>query len=100
MKFSEILSRLLGGNPVPVRPPAPPVAQPKRHPNYTIPDDCWMQSKKVVSQLDTIGRSYNRHIWDPQGREDYQHDWGVMLAHDDLQSVSLELLAADKTVVF
>ncbi len=100
MKFTDILNRLFGDNPAPVGPPAPPVPQPKRDPNYTIPDDCLMQSKKVVSQLDLIGRSYGLPIWAPQSKEDHQHDWGVMLAHDDLQSVSLELIAADKTVPY
>ena len=100
MKLNDIFKKLFGNKPVPTPPPAPPVPQPKRDPNYTIPDDCLMQSKKVVSQFDTIGRSYNLPIWAPQSKEDHQHDWGVMLAHDDLQSVRLELLAADKTVLF
>jgi hypothetical protein len=56
--------------------------------------------KKVVSQFDLVARSYNLPIWAPQTAADHQHDWSVMLAHGDLQSASLELLGADKTVLF
>jgi hypothetical protein len=97
MKLNEIIGSIFGNNPPPNPPPAP---QPKPTPGFTIPADCSLQVKKVVSQFDLVARSYNLPIWAPQTAADHQHDWGVMLAHSDLQSASLELLAADKTVLY
>ncbi len=96
MILNNILNGIFGDKPA----PKPPATPPKPTAGYAIPPNCWMQAKKVVSQFDTIGRSYNIPIWAPQTAADHQHDWGVMLAHGDLQSVRLELLAADKTVLF
>jgi len=97
MKLNDILNGIFGNNPAPTPRPAP---QPNPAAGYTIPANYCMQAKKVVSQFDTIGRSYYLPIWAPQTAADHQHDWGVMLAHGDLQSASLELLAGDKTVLF
>jgi hypothetical protein len=99
MKLNDILNNLFGNNPPPKQPPAP-AAQPKPTVGFTVPPDCAMQVSKVVKQFDLVARSYNLPIWAPQSAADHLHDWGVMLAHGDLQSASLQLLAADKSILY
>jgi hypothetical protein len=99
MKLNDILNSLFG-NHHPPKPPPAPAPQPKPTVCFTVPPDCAMQVSKVVKQFDLVARSYNVPIWAPQSAADHLHDWGVMLAHADLQSASLELLAADKTVLY
>jgi hypothetical protein len=59
-----------------------------------------MSVKKVMSQFGTIARSYNLPLWSKEEKWKYQQDFAVMLAHEDLESVRLELLAQDNSVIF
>lgn len=100
MKLSDIIDSLLGNSPPPTPPPAP-APQSKPTVGFRLPPDCAMQVRKVVNQFDLVARSYNLPIWAPhQGSADHLHDWGVMLAHGDLQSASLQVLATDKSILY
>ena len=61
-----------------------------------------LDTRKTVAAFDFILRSLGRQpAWaTPQLRENYEHDLAVMLKHGDLQTASLELLAADRTVLY
>ena len=71
-------------------------SQPLAH----VLDGAEMQAKKVMSQFGTIARSYNLPLWANDEKWKYHRDFAVMLAHDDLKSIRLELLAQDSTVLF
>ena len=66
------------------------------------PDRHLLDASKTVAAFDIILRSLGRQpAWaTPQQRENYIHDLAVMLQHGDLQTASLELLAADRTVLY
>jgi hypothetical protein len=51
-----------------------------------------LQATKVLSQLGTIARSYSLHLWSKDEKWKYENDFAIMLAHEDLESVRLELL--------
>ena len=61
-----------------------------------------LDASKTVAAFDFILRSLARQpAWaTPQLRENYEYDLAVMLKHGDLQTASLELLAADRTVLY
>ena len=110
------------GGPAPRRPTAPtpiPVVRHDNHPQQrnggeSLPprtnqpgngrdsDGFLLDARKTVATFDFILRSLARQpAWTtPRQRENYEHDLAVMLKHGDLQIASLELLAADRTVLY
>ncbi|PWU14395.1 MAG: hypothetical protein C5B50_17610 [Verrucomicrobia bacterium] len=59
-----------------------------------------LHARKITSQFGTIARSYGLTLWPKEEKWKYQHDFEVMLAHEDLDSIRLELLAQDNSVLF
>jgi cold shock CspA family protein len=56
--------------------------------------------EKALDTLTLVDRAYSLGIWpSPEEKDKWQHDLGVFPTFDNLNSLSLELLGADKTVV-
>jgi hypothetical protein len=101
-------------NPSPGPPPHPAVgrngnvpqpAAPRfrgTHPAGGLPTGHRLDAQKTISAFDFILKSLGRATpWQsPQKRDQYIHDLAVMLDHGDLKTASLELLAADRSVVY
>src|ERR1051325_65175 len=94
MKFSHILNHCCGGQ------QKTNCQAPNLAPATLRPCELEMNAKKVTSQFGTIARSYNLHLWYKNERRNYEHDFAVMLAHEDLESIRLELLAKDNSILF
>lgn len=94
MKFSRILNHFCGGQ------PQINGQRSTNAPATTTPDEVQLSVKKVTSQFGTIARSYNLPLWSEDGKRNYEHDFAVMLTHGDLDSIRLELLAHDSSVLF
>jgi hypothetical protein len=94
MKFSSILNHFYGGQ------PQSNGQCPNSEPVTHTPVAAEMSAKKVTSQFGTIGRSYDLPLWSKEEKQNYEHDFAVMLAHGDLESIRLELLAQDNSVLF
>jgi cold shock CspA family protein len=61
-----------------------------------------LAASKTIQAFDFLLRSFGlARPWDnADGRENHAHDLGVMLRQGDLEWASLELLAADQTVLY
>ena len=60
-----------------------------------------LAASKAIAQLAFIDRSYNLNIWPTEeSLQIWTYDIGLMLEHQDLQHVRLELLDADRAVLF
>lgn len=59
-----------------------------------------LQSSKVVENIHFILRSYGVDNWSPEYKSDLKHDIAVKLDYADIKRVSIELLAADNTILY
>lgn len=89
----EWFKALFSGN----QPPTP-VPQPK--PTFAPAAHVKAEVKEAIHTLALADRAYGLGIWaTPEEKEKWLNDLGVFLAFDNLESVSLQLLGADKTLV-
>jgi cold shock CspA family protein len=96
----DSLKSLLNGKQVP--PPSPmPHPVPSVHlARFAMPGPVRLETKKAIHTLTLVDRAYALGIWSsPEEKAKWLNDIGVFLAFDNLNSISLELLGADKTVV-
>ncbi len=96
----DSLKALLNGKQVPPPSPMPhpvPSVPPAR---FTMPEPVRLETEKAIHTLTLVDRAYALGIWSsPEEKAKWLNDIGVFLAFDNLNSISLELLGADKTVV-
>lgn len=65
-----------------------------------MPEPVRLEATKAIHTLTLVDRAYSLGIWpSPEEKAKWLNDIGVFLAFDNLNSMSLELLGADKTVV-
>lgn len=66
-----------------------------------FPRDISLQVSKALRQLYRVDAAYGLKLWNSASQQDqWQHDLSVMLAHNDLKAVTLQVLATDGTVPF
>jgi cold shock CspA family protein len=108
--FLDFLRRLFGfAPPVPTDSSKGDLAasrHPHNHANKTpkkhmrVPEKYRLQVSKAIEQIAFATRSYDLPKFRAAGEKNqWIHDLGLMLAHDDLADVRLELLGDDDTVV-
>jgi cold shock CspA family protein len=91
------IKALLNGNPSPS--PAPALA-PTPKANFVMPENIRLEVSKAIHTLSLTNAAYNLGIWSsPEAKAQWVNDIGVFLAFNNLSSVVLELIGADKTVV-
>jgi len=74
----------------------PPVSKPP----FVLPEHVKAETKEAIHTLQLVDTSYGLGIWSTaEEKEKWLNDVGVFLAFDNLESIRLELLGADKTVV-
>lgn len=96
----DSLKALLNGNQVPPPPPRPHTVPPGPPVRFTMAEPVRLEAQKAIHTLTLVDRAYNLNIWSsPEEKAKWLNDVGVFLAFDNLNSISLELLGADKTVV-
>ncbi len=60
-----------------------------------------LEISKTVEQMDFVSRSYGLGIWPtPEVKSIWKHDLGLMRECLDLKQVRLELIGADRSIVF
>jgi len=85
------LNLLLTGN-------KPPTPTPK--PNFVMPESVKLEARKAIHTIAITDRAYNLNIWPTaEEKEKWLNDIGIFLAFDNLNSISLELLGLDNTIV-
>jgi len=93
LQLPEWLKSLLMDNPSPT-PPTPPT------PPFVIPERAKSEAREAIHTLQLVDTSYGLGVWPtPEEKGKWLNDIAVFLAFDNLNSISLELLGADKTVV-
>ena len=93
LQLPEWLKSLLTDNPSPTPAPTP-------RPPFVIPERAKSEAREAIHTLQLVDTSYGLGIWPtPEEKEKWLNDIAVFLAFDNLNSISLELLGADKTVV-
>ena len=99
----DSLKTLLNGSQPPIPQPAPGPAsapQPPRQAEIALPEGIKLEAKKAIHTLALVDRAYNLGIWASQEvKAKWVHDLTVYLYFHNLAGVTLELLAADKTVL-
>jgi|GEM_PF-830927 cold shock CspA family protein len=82
--------------------PAPSWCGGRRPKGKKQPTGHHLDAQKTIAAFDFILKSIGRDTpWQsPRKRDDYIHDLAVMLDHDDLKTASLELVGADRSVVY
>ena len=93
MKFPRILNHVCADQ------PQTNGQRPNSETGTHTPGEVQMGAKKVTSQFGTIARSYNLPLWSEDEKQNYEHDFAVMLAYGDLGSIRLEFLAQDNSVL-
>jgi cold shock CspA family protein len=69
-------------------------------PPMDIPDKYWTQSSKALEQVAFALESYDLKGWkSPRHKRKCKHDLAVMLMHDDLDEVKLELIGSGDAVL-
>lgn len=95
----ESLKALLSSQQVPAASQAPQF-RPPTPPRFTISGEARQEAQKAIHALALVDRAYGLGIWpSPEEKAKWLNDIGVFLAFDNLNSISLELLGADNTVV-
>lgn len=65
-----------------------------------VPNLAMLEASKALAALALADRTYALRVWsDAAHVAGYKHDLALMFAHEDLEHVRLELLAADNTVL-
>lgn len=96
-QFLSWLKSLFYRNPTPPLAPAPSPA-PKA--DFAMPKPVQLEVGKAIHTLGLVDRAYNLRIWtSAEEKAKWLNDLGVFLAFNNLNSVSLELLGNDKSVV-
>ena len=99
----DSLKTLMNGSQPPMPRPAPGPAlapQPPRQAEIALPDGVKLEAKKAIHTLALVDRAYGLSIWSSQEvKANWVHDLSVFLHFNNLADVTLELLAADKTVL-
>jgi hypothetical protein len=63
--------------------------------------ECRLAAEKALMQLGFIDSAYNLGIWNsPDSKGKWKHDLALMIAHNDLSHIRLELLGRDHSVIF
>jgi cold shock CspA family protein len=78
----------------------PPTPAPTPKPPFVIPERAKSEAREAIHTLQLVDASYGLGIWPTaEEKEKWLNDIAVFQAFDNLNSISLELLGADKTVV-
>jgi cold shock CspA family protein len=91
--FHERLKALFSGGqpPTPAPPPKPP---------FVLPERAKAEAKEALHTLQLVDTSYGLGIWPTaEEKEKWLNDIAVFLSFRNLDSITLQLLGADKTVV-
>jgi hypothetical protein len=65
-----------------------------------IPEAIQLEVSKALRQLQFVDRTFHLGIWADDSKDKWQHDLEIMRMFNDLKDVRLELIGADRTVMF
>jgi cold shock CspA family protein len=93
LQLPEWLKALLTGS-------QPPTPAPQPKPPFVLPERAKAEAKEALHTLQLVDTSYGLGIWPTaEEKEKWLNDIAVFLTFRNLDSITLQLLGADKTVV-
>src|SRR6266404_3876270 len=77
-----------------------PTPGPTQKPRFVIPERVKSEAREAIHTLQLVDTSYGLGMWQTAEQKDKMlNDIAIFLGFDNLNSIRLELLGADKTVV-